>query len=591
MKRKFAKEVAVVLLIIVAIFVFLLAVFQFQGVRNSFPSLSPLFPDYGPYDVSVTIAGANIPPEIINLNSSIIRCEGDSLDYWFNVTDQDGDALDLNLIPNYFTDPTNPFYIRPDWTSAGVISTRINLLSIILNKTHAGGPNNGSRLYEERVEVTDGTASALNYTNITVIEINNPPVFLIGVQTVWTRGDDSTFYHKVSVSDPEDENEDSPDIGFNITIINSSGDRINLFNITQNGIMNFTPNESLNLTNMTLPVTYNITVCVNDSGIDNPHPNILFYCGQIGAPVSVCEDFTLTVTDENRPPNITSHYPNESILYAISTSVFYFNITDYDPDQTIPDTRWYVGGGLVEYDPGSSFDEFAFTFGCGVSGNTIITAESTDGLLEDTFNWSVSYYNDPCPVIPTPFGGGGGGITPKTLCKEKWICSDWTVCVNATAALKAGVLSGEDYRLIDEGCNAVKLFQQSCGMQKKTCFDVNECNTTVEKPDEFQSCYYTYDPNCFDGIKNCHDDACELLVDCGGPCIPCPTCSDGVQNQGERGIDCEGPCPWGCSVEKPLLERPLFWFSILILLLLFAFVIIRVVKIIQHVMEEERGED
>jgi len=49
--------------------------------------------------------------------------------------------------------------------------------------------------------------------------------------------------------------------------------------------------------------------------------------------------------------------------------------------------------------------------------------------------------------------------------------------------------------------------------------------------------------SCFDGIQNCHDGACEEGVDCGGPCPPCPSCSDGIQNQGEEGIDCGGPCP------------------------------------------------
>ncbi|RME53783.1 hypothetical protein D6783_00880 [Candidatus Woesearchaeota archaeon] len=31
-------------------------------------------------------------------------------------------------------------------------------------------------------------------------------------------------------------------------------------------------------------------------------------------------------------------------------------------------------------------------------------------------------------------------------------------------------------------------------------------------------------------------------VDCGGPCEPCPSCTDGVRNQGEEGVDCGGPC-------------------------------------------------
>jgi hypothetical protein len=46
-------------------------------------------------------------------------------------------------------------------------------------------------------------------------------------------------------------------------------------------------------------------------------------------------------------------------------------------------------------------------------------------------------------------------------------------------------------------------------------------------------------PTCSDGVQN----QGEAGVDCGGPCPACPTCSDGVQNQGETGIDCGGPCP------------------------------------------------
>ncbi len=48
-------------------------------------------------------------------------------------------------------------------------------------------------------------------------------------------------------------------------------------------------------------------------------------------------------------------------------------------------------------------------------------------------------------------------------------------------------------------------------------------------------------PTCTDGIQNGN----ETGIDCGGPdCDPCgggPTCSDGVQNGNETGIDCGGP--------------------------------------------------
>jgi hypothetical protein len=44
--------------------------------------------------------------------------------------------------------------------------------------------------------------------------------------------------------------------------------------------------------------------------------------------------------------------------------------------------------------------------------------------------------------------------------------------------------------------------------------------------------------SCSDGIQN----QGETGIDCGGPCAACPTCSDGIQNQGETGVDCGGPC-------------------------------------------------
>ena len=48
---------------------------------------------------------------------------------------------------------------------------------------------------------------------------------------------------------------------------------------------------------------------------------------------------------------------------------------------------------------------------------------------------------------------------------------------------------------------------------------------------------------CSDGIQN----QGETGVDCGGPCQICATCSDGIQNQGETGVDCGGPCA-ACSI-------------------------------------------
>ena len=53
-------------------------------------------------------------------------------------------------------------------------------------------------------------------------------------------------------------------------------------------------------------------------------------------------------------------------------------------------------------------------------------------------------------------------------------------------------------------------------------------------------------PNCNDGIQNNG----ETGVDCGGPnCAACETCFDGIQNNGETGIDCGGP---NCTTCDPV---------------------------------------
>ncbi len=49
---------------------------------------------------------------------------------------------------------------------------------------------------------------------------------------------------------------------------------------------------------------------------------------------------------------------------------------------------------------------------------------------------------------------------------------------------------------------------------------------------------------CTDGIQNGN----ETGVDCGGDCSTvCPTCTDGIQNGNETGVDCGGDCPDACA--------------------------------------------
>lgn len=501
----------------------------------------------------------NSAPYFGDINSSIFICENEALSYFFNVTDVNEEVLQLSLTP------TDPFYLNTIFTSADVETSFIELFSSTITEDDSIDGGDGWKMYEEKIEVTDQEYSDTAYTNITAVRVNDAPVVeTIGVQTVWTVGDDSTFYKEVDVTDEEDGNQSSGNLGFNISFLNSDA----LFNITDEGIMNFTPNSSQ-------VGVYNISICVNDTGIDNAHEDIFELCGQDAGSITTCENFSLTVTNENRAPTITDYYPENLIFSASGTSSLYFNISEYDPDETVPDAYWYVDGVLKEYDAGSLVDEFTYTFGCNVSGVKTVKAEITDGLLNDSIEWSINVGFVECAVE----GGGGGGGGGGAVCNEKWVCGIWGVCQNTEKSLGEGLLSGEDYRIITEDCLNNRWYNEFCGLQVRGCFDVNKCNTSYQKPPEFQSCHYTEKPSCEDGIKNCHDGACELLVDCGGPCSACPSCSDKIQNQGEEGVDCGGPCPWKCEIEKPFLKKINFWYLIIILVLLIILTIIIIIKL------------
>jgi len=508
----------------------------------------------------------NSAPVIEYIADSIYVCENSYLSYYFNVTDVDEDTLKSDISPK------DPFFVFPV-LFYGKVNTTFEIISGTLDKDDAGGINNGWKTYKEIISISDQynstCCSDYKETNITVIEINNAPsIEDMGVYTVWARGENSSFYKQIHANDLEDGNESSGNLSFNITILNSTGDTVNLFNITQDGVMNYTGNESQ-------VGLYNITVCVNDTGIDNPHPNISENCGQDGSSLSDCDIFSLTVTNENRQPTIIDYYPENLSLTVSGTTTLVFNISKYDPDGTIPDTYWYVDSSLIERDSFSVNDEFTYSFGCGVSGLHAIKAEITDGLLNDSVEWNLTVGYVECPA-PLPVSGGGGG--GKKACQEKWVCMDWGVCQNTEKSLEKGILSGEDYRVIKEFCEKRRWNEKYCGFQIRVCRDLNLCNTTFDKPLELQPCYYVEKPSCHDGVKNCHDGGCEFLIDCGGPCPPCPTCSDGKQNQGEEGIDCGGPCP-PCPIEKPLIKRAETKYTLIIILLISIFSIIILIKL------------
>ena len=490
-----------------------------------------------PYDSNVEffVSVPNSNPIISNISNKIFVCEGDYLSYFFNVTDIDEDDLTVGISPK------NPFYTSFS-RNINYTSDIYEIFSGTLSKNNAGGINAGSKNYSETITASDGNSSDSKNTNITVIEINNAPdITNIGVQTIWARGENSSFNYQVKVSDIEDGNQNSGNLNFSILF---SGET--MFNISSKGVINFTANSSY-------IGVHNISICVNDTGIDNPYQNISL-CLQDGSSLTSCNNFSLTVTNQNRGPKIVSKFPTALSFNASGSDFLYFNISKKDADGTIPDAYWYVDNISKEYDSGSLIDSFYYGFGCGISGLHTVKVDITDGELNDSVQWNITVTGIVCPSGVSPGGGGGGGGGGgKLYCKEKWACEEWPQCKNLKTGLELGEMNREYEFLIKERCSLLNWSSEFCGYQIRECNDFDLCKSNLTKPGLIRECYYTEFPNCFDKIINCHDSGCEVLTDCGGPCKPCPTCSDGIKNQNEDEIDCGGTCP-SCIPELSSLQ-------------------------------------
>jgi len=106
------------------------------------------------------------------------------------------------------------------------------------------------------------------------------------------------------------------------------------------------------------------------------------------------------------------------------------------------------------------------------------------------------------------------------------------------------------------GARESLLSSPGCGNSNvgPTCTDgiQNGNETGIDCGGDCAACPPT--PTCNDGIQNGN----ETGVDCGGSCSACPppaaTCSDGIQNGNETGVDCGGtcsPCPQPGACDAP----------------------------------------
>ena len=529
--------------------------------------------DIGNASVVFFITVPNSPPVLDNISYQLYACEDLAFIHSFNVTDVDEDELTLNLYPK------NPFFVYPAYFDNHNPPVTSAIISSALSKAQIGE-------YNETLYVTDGVLSDYKNFLVNVLEINHKPsITNPGVQTIWDKGDNNNLYLDFWTSDVEDGNE----TGGNLTYTLSFNNGPSLFNIgSTTGIINWTAN----------PVydgIYNLTVCARDLGLARPHPNISL-CNSSGVNAYGCVNFSLTVTNENRPPYFVSYEPLIRNLTIKAGEYLQFNVTVRDPDGTIPDIYWYVDSAKRKnVTSGSLNDTFNYTFECSEGGYHEIKSEITDGLLNASTNWSIFVSIIGCPTLLPGGGGGstsgGGAGEAARACENKWVCQDWSVCQNLEFSYLAGNISEKDYSDLEVMCSIFDLGKGDCGFQVRECKDLNTCRALGNKPLEIQACFYSQYPNCKDGIKNCHGGGCELLTDCGGPCPPCPTCSDGIQNQGESGIDCGGPCPFTCEAKEKREKIKFNYALILITLLILIVVIIIIMKVMQIIKTRKESRN
>ncbi|MDI3543768.1 MAG: hypothetical protein PWQ28_49 [Candidatus Woesearchaeota archaeon] len=228
----------------------------------------------------------------------------------------------------------------------------------------------------------------------------------------------------------------------------------------------------------------------------------------------VCQDYPYhengtgsgVVSIKNRLPVLIANISNVTIQQGFSTTFVDLDNHFIDPD-----------GELITFS--SSFNPYLNVFISEDNRVTIIAGTAFEGNTTLTF-FAQDYTQIKVPsneitvfVLPSQYKNDTEPSTSSSegepgyivACRERWVCSDWSQCYPD-------------------------------GYMYRTCVDMNNCDTLLRRPKLQMECNYT--GTCFDGIQNQGEEG----VDCGGPCSPCPSCFDGIQNQGEEGIDCGGPC-------------------------------------------------
>lgn len=206
------------------------------------------------------------------------------------------------------------------------------------------------------------------------------------------------------------------------------------------------------------------------------------------------------------------------------------------------------GGGPTCTDGIQNGDETGVDCGgtsCAPCSSSCADTEVTLNLITDNYasetSWTLS---GPSGTVATGSGYANNTSYSETFCLPDG-CYTFTINDTYGDGICCAYGSGS-YSLTNDGTGA------SLGSGGNFTFSATEdfclgggpaptCTDGVQNGDETGvDCGGSCAPcaTCDDGILNGN----ETDVDCGGSCAPCATCNDGVQNGDETGVDCGGSC-------------------------------------------------
>mgnify|MGYP006272875685 CR=1 FL=1 len=155
------------------------------------------------------------------------------------------------------------------------------------------------------------------------------------------------------------------------------------------------------------------------------------------------------------------------------------------------------------------------------------------------------------------------GIDCGGICKPCPTCNDSIKNQNETGIDCGGVC--KPCASCKDGIKNQGEIGVDCGGPCRSCESSSGSSKSFETSTSSSHGFAPGPGSCTDSKKNCHSGECEEGIDCGGPCGPCASCSDNIQNchhlknskiACEKGVDCGGPCE-SCGFSLAGKEEPL----------------------------------